>query len=315
MPSRHLPPVRAALALGALAVALLALTATAAGAQKVASSPSGSSVTEGSSRTYDLALSQPIIYPAETPIELQSVTLALSANVPGRVTLSPSSVTWLAHEWYQTRSIVVTASANEVVGDSGPITLSGTVVSGAPYYNGYVAQVTFQVIDASPAATTTSAPPATTSTSSSTSTSTSTTLAATPAATGAPVLVAPQDVPLVDAPSGDPDRTPPVETPDAPSATAASPAAPSTTTAPAAPTPAPVAIVALDTAANEPERPGAPGPSVAARRTAGADDPSGMSTLLALAVGSFAGLSCTSLVLGIATRPRRATLSRRGRAG
>lgn len=311
---------RAATACTALAAAALMLTATAAAAQKVSTSPTGASVVEGATRTYELRLSQPIIFPGGVPPEQQSVTLALTADLPDRVTASPASVSWGASEWSQTRTVDIAATANAVTGDSAPVVLSGTVVSGAPYYANYHVQFTVQVVDASPVATTTSGPAATTTTSTTAPAPTTTIATSAAAATSAAGVVGAVEATTSEEPVLD-DRPPASARTDRAAAERTSdpddapPSAAATVQGVA-----PIVVVATptDERAGEgdvaPERPEAT--AVRAERRVGRDTRAdGPSTLLSLLLGTVAGVTVPSIVLATMQRPRRRTISRRGRAG
>ena len=148
-------------------VAVTALTAGTAFALKVQPNAATVHLTEGTETTVQFTLDEPIIAPTPSP----NVTLDFTVDDPTRVSLDTSSLVWQDNEWFQTRTIYVTAIHDGVHDSSGTVTVHATATSASEYYNGFSTSFTVQITDIDPAPTTTSSS-TTTSTSGATSSTT-----------------------------------------------------------------------------------------------------------------------------------------------
>ena len=174
---------RAAIAVLVLGAGLAAQTGVAYAAGKVSPAPASSGVTEGQSYDVDFTLNAPIIVPMGSPDP--DVTLSFTPADPSRLSFSPSTIEWDPTQWFETRTLQVTAVHDGVYDASNTDVVQVTATSGSVYYNGYNTSFTVMITDIDPAPTTTTTAPPTTTTVAPTSTSTlpiSTTTAAPPSA-------------------------------------------------------------------------------------------------------------------------------------
>ena len=81
------------------------------------------------------------------------MTLTLTPSSAGVVALSAPSVSWLAAEWDEVRSVTVTSLAGSD-GPSETVELAGAVTSNAEFYSGFVLSVAVEVMAVDPAPTT-----------------------------------------------------------------------------------------------------------------------------------------------------------------
>ena len=101
---------------------------------KVTANPSSVTVTEGASQQVDIRLTQPIICPTLPDGEVCRVDLTFTDSDPAMVSFSSPTITFLANEWSQTKTITVNATHDFIhspdIITTATITASGT----APFY-------------------------------------------------------------------------------------------------------------------------------------------------------------------------------------
>ena len=127
-----------------IGVAMTTLCSGVAHAAKINISPSNFSLTEGSSRVVQVTLDQPIISSDANP---GYVTLNLASNAPGRVSISPSSLTWQFNEWLQSRTFTITAIDDNLRNFDVTPTFTLTTVSNSVFYSGFIPQLTATILD------------------------------------------------------------------------------------------------------------------------------------------------------------------------
>jgi hypothetical protein len=115
----------------------------------ISSTPSTLTLQEGNSTTTTIALDEPIICPG-SPCQ---VSLTFSSSDPSLVTFSPSTLTWLSTDWTQTRTLSISALADQTYKGNQSISVSATAVSASEFYSGFTLSVSVSTIeiDRSPA--------------------------------------------------------------------------------------------------------------------------------------------------------------------
>jgi len=123
--------------------------APASAVPRISSTPATLTLQEGNSTTTTLALDEPIICPG-SPCQ---VSLTFSSSDPSLVTFSPSTLTWLSTDWTQTRTLSISALADQTYKGNQSISVSATAVSASEYYSGFRLSVSVSTIevDRSPA--------------------------------------------------------------------------------------------------------------------------------------------------------------------
>lgn len=118
-------------------------------APRIAATPATLTLQEGTSATTTIALDEPIICPG-SPCQ---VSLTFSSSDSSLVSFSPSSLTWLSADWNQTRSLTISAVADQTYRGNQSISVSATAVSASEYYSGFTVNVSVSTIeiDRSPA--------------------------------------------------------------------------------------------------------------------------------------------------------------------
>ena len=118
---------------------------------RISSTPATLTVQEGNSTTITIALDEPIICPGP-PCQ---VSLTFSSSDPNLVTFSPSTLTWLSTDWTQTRTLSISALADQTYKGNQSISVSATAVSASEFYSGFRLNVSVSTIeiDRSPAET------------------------------------------------------------------------------------------------------------------------------------------------------------------
>jgi hypothetical protein len=116
---------------------------------RISSTPATLTLQEGNSTTTTLALDEPIICPG-SPCQ---VSLTFSSSDPSLVTFSPSTLTWLSTDWTQTRTLSISALADQTYKGNQSISVSATAVSASEFYSGFTLSVSVSTIeiDRSPA--------------------------------------------------------------------------------------------------------------------------------------------------------------------
>jgi hypothetical protein len=140
-----------------LGVALWLQSGTAFAA-KVNPAPASTSVTEGQSFNVTFTLDNPIINPPSSTDP--NVTLSFTPDDPSRLSFSPATVQWTPSQWFQSRTVQVTAIADGVHDLTDTDVVHVTAAGDSPYYSGYTTTFTAVIADLDPAPTTTA--PATT---------------------------------------------------------------------------------------------------------------------------------------------------------
>jgi hypothetical protein len=116
---------------------------------RISATPASFTLQEGSSATTTIALTEPIICPG-SPCQ---VSLTFSSSDPSLVTFSPSTLTWLSTDWTQTRTLSISALADQTYIGNQSISVSATAVSASEFYSGFTLSVSVSTIeiDRSPA--------------------------------------------------------------------------------------------------------------------------------------------------------------------
>ena len=116
---------------------------------RISATPASFTLQEGSSATTTIALTEPIICPG-SPCQ---VSLTFSSSDPSLVTFSPSTLTWLSTDWTQTRTLSISALADQTYIGNQSISVSATAVSASEFYSGFRVSVSVSTIeiDRSPA--------------------------------------------------------------------------------------------------------------------------------------------------------------------
>ena len=132
-------------------VAMLAplLGAGTAYAQRVAASPSPITLNEGDSQLIQLRLDSPIICPLDAPTCV--VDINFTSTDPAHVSFTPSTVEFLADEWTQPLSTTLQTTDDGVYNAGETVTVTGTAVSAAEYYNGYTLNIPLTINNNDPA--------------------------------------------------------------------------------------------------------------------------------------------------------------------
>ena len=97
-----------------------------------------------------------------------NVTLTFTPADPSRLSFSPPTIEWTPSEWFQPRTLQVTAVHDGIHDVSNTDVVQVTTTSDAEYYSGFVTSFTVVITDIDPAPTTTT----TTTTAPTTSTTT-----------------------------------------------------------------------------------------------------------------------------------------------
>ena len=126
---------------------------------RVSPAPASSTVTEGQSYDVVFTLDAPIIAISDPD---PNVTLSLTPDDPSRLTLSPTTVEWDASEWFQPRTLHVTAVADGIHDLSNTDVVHVATTSESEYYSGFATSFTVNITDIDPAPTTTTTVAATT---------------------------------------------------------------------------------------------------------------------------------------------------------
>jgi hypothetical protein len=115
----------------------------------ISATPASFTLQEGSSATTTIALTEPMICPG-SPCQ---VSLTFSSSDPSLVTFSPSTLTWLSTDWTQTRTLSISALADQTYKGNQSISVSATAVSASEFYSGFTLSVSVSTIeiDRSPA--------------------------------------------------------------------------------------------------------------------------------------------------------------------
>ena len=115
----------------------------------ISATPASFTLQEGSSATTTIALTEPIICPG-SPCQ---VSLTFSSSDPSLVTFSPSTLTWLSTDWTQTRTLSISALADQTYKGNQSISVSATAVSASEFYSEFRLSVSVSTIeiDRSPA--------------------------------------------------------------------------------------------------------------------------------------------------------------------
>jgi hypothetical protein len=116
---------------------------------RISATPASFTLQEGSSATTTIALTEPIICPG-SPCQ---VSLTFSSSDPSLVTFSPSTLTWLSTDWTQTRTLSISALADQTYKGNQSISVSATAVSASEFYSSFTLSVSVSTIeiDRSPA--------------------------------------------------------------------------------------------------------------------------------------------------------------------
>jgi hypothetical protein len=112
-------------------------------APRIAATPAALTLQEGTSATTTIALDEPIICPG-APCQ---VSLTFSSSDPSLVTFSPSSLTWLSADWNQTRTLTISALADQTYKGNRSISVSATAASASEYYSGFMINVSVSTIE------------------------------------------------------------------------------------------------------------------------------------------------------------------------
>jgi len=123
--------------------------APASAVPRISSTPATLTLQEGNSTTTTIVLDEPIICPG-SPCQ---VSLTFSSSDPSLVTFSPSTLTWLSTDWTQTRTLSISALADQTYKGNQSISVSATAVSASEFYSGFTLSVSVSTIeiDRSPA--------------------------------------------------------------------------------------------------------------------------------------------------------------------
>lgn len=132
------------LAFAGLVVALLTLVPLSASATvpKIAPTPSSSSLAPGQSVAVNFALAEPIIC-ASGPCD---VTLDFASAQTLGLTASPTSVTWPANQWAQTRTNTFTLDPNTPATYPQAVVLRAVAQSNSEFYRSYAVDVTINLL-------------------------------------------------------------------------------------------------------------------------------------------------------------------------
>lgn len=123
-------------------VAAFVSTLSVSAAGKITASPSSATVNEGASQIVQIQLTQPIICPTPPEEEVCKVDVNFSSSDPSRVSISPSSVTYLYNEWAQPRTVTVTTTRDFIHTPNLPVTITMTGAGTSPYYDGAISTFT-----------------------------------------------------------------------------------------------------------------------------------------------------------------------------
>jgi hypothetical protein len=147
--------IRRLLAAGAVGGVLVLALASPAGAAKINPAPVTNTVAEGASYDVAFLLMQPII----APVGVGTVVVTFTVGDPSRVALSVPSVQWAATDWFQSRTVTVTALADGVFNATSDVVVSGATTSNSLFYDGFATAFTVSIVDADPPPPPPTAPP------------------------------------------------------------------------------------------------------------------------------------------------------------
>lgn len=111
---------------------------------RVSLTPSPVTLTEGSSQTISITLSEPIVGPGPDPAYL---FVYLSSSDPSRAVVTTPSVKYDASEWTQHKTFQIKAVDDIAVNGNAPVTISFSIYSDSEYYNDFTGSVPVIVID------------------------------------------------------------------------------------------------------------------------------------------------------------------------
>lgn len=118
---------------------------------QVTASPSNFSLAEGSSRSVDISLDEPIICPPEAT-QCQ-VSLTFTSSDPNYTIASPIPLVFDPSEWSTTKPLTITSNNDNLATGDKAVTLSAVAASDSEYYKNYSVSISVNVIDAGVAAT------------------------------------------------------------------------------------------------------------------------------------------------------------------
>ncbi len=142
----------------ALIVAFLVGVPTALAANRLNFTPNPASTSEGSTVVLQISLSEPIIAPGPDPAY---VTIQFAQSVVGRASLSANTVTYLAEEWAQVKTLTVTTTRNYQYDSGETDVFQFTLVSNSEYYNNYTGNISITLLNLDPQPTATPSPTST----------------------------------------------------------------------------------------------------------------------------------------------------------
>jgi len=127
-------------------------------AQKITVTPAPITILEDTFQIIEFRLTQPIIFPPDTPVENQNVTLHFTYS-GANGSLSAGSVSYLSHQWSETRTVRLNVfSDGSDVPASYAETFSFTVTTGAPFYQNTGRSIPVTITNTDPAPTPTPSP-------------------------------------------------------------------------------------------------------------------------------------------------------------
>ncbi len=117
--------------------------ARAAAVSRIEFTPASFTLEEGQSQTVTITLSEPIVTSSLDPafVDLSPTTLST------RTSLSTPTITYLANEWFQSKTFTVTAVDDQLVNGDTQVTYSTIADSNSEYYDGFAKNFTVNVLD------------------------------------------------------------------------------------------------------------------------------------------------------------------------
>ncbi len=97
-------------------------------------------------QTIQVRLDSPILV-SDPEYPQPHLVISLTSDNPGRVSISPSAVTYNTNEWSQYKTFTVTPVDNGVTDGDVVVHVNATVVSGSEYYDGFTTSLSVTVFD------------------------------------------------------------------------------------------------------------------------------------------------------------------------
>ena len=127
----------------------LLLPGTSLAVSKITISPTTATIDEGASQTFTVTLDEPII--CENPNDPAQIELTFTSSDPSIATADPSTLTFLAANWYVPQTFTVNTVNTGAYSGSENVTFSTTAVTCSEYYSGFQTSAALTINNSDPA--------------------------------------------------------------------------------------------------------------------------------------------------------------------